>query len=224
MKLNKTILFVALCLMSATQIKAQMFDDWEARPSMSLEYKPGKNLSFAGTYYLYMNQNMSRYKKSVVAGEVGYKFNSWMKAGVEYRRGMSEQKNYHEMRYALTFSHDLFNRFEIKYRPMLITEFASLNKEDLANNPVEYYLSNRLTLGYDLTKTIELYLFSENYQQIEQGSFDFYRQKSALGAEFKLGSRSKLNTRFDVINKRKGKNEARIVLSCTYTLGYVKKR
>lgn len=224
MNLNKTIIISVLCLISALQIRAQMFDDWEARSGISLEYKPNKNLSFAGTYYLYMNKNISRYKKSVMAGEVGYKFSSWMKAGVEYRRGISELKNYNEMRYALTFSHDLLKRLEIKYRPMLITEFTSLNKEELTNNPVEYYLTNRVTLGYDLTEKVELYLFSENYQQIEQGSFAFYRQKSALGAEFKLGNRSKLNTRFDVINKRKGKNEARIVLGYTFTLGYVKKK
>lgn len=223
MKLNKTILFGALFVLSALHLRAQVFDDWEARPSISLAYKANKNLSIAGAYYVYMNQNMSQYKKSVIAGEVGYKIAPWLKAGLEYRRGMSNKSSYHEMRYALTFSQDIGKKWELKYRPMLIMEFTSLDKEVLDVNPIEYYLTNRFTLGYDLTKKTELYIFTENYQQVEQGAFGFYRQKSALGAEFKIGNRSKFDTRFDVINKRNGKNEARVVFNYTYTLGYVKK-
>ncbi len=188
------ILLATIIVFVALQANAQYFNDWEARTSVSLEYKFNKNLSIAGTYYLYMNKNISEYKKSVLAGEIGYKITKWMKTGIEYRYGMDYPDNYHEMGYSFTFDYDLLEKLKIKYKPMFIMEFRSLNQEHLAAYPMEYYLTNRVTLGYEIARKTELYVFTENYQQIEKGNFQFYRQKSALGAAFKAGDRSEIDT------------------------------
>lgn len=221
---KKSILFLAFTIFLATQTQAQVFDDWEARPNVSLKYKFNKKLSIAGTYYLYLDKNMSQYDKSVIGGEIGYKINSWLKAGIDYRYGMKGQEHYHDIRYSITFDYNPSQKWKIAYRPLLQQEFISLKEEHLAVNPIEYYLRNRLTLSYEISNAVELYVFTENYLRANHGDYSFHRQKSALGAEFGVSPRSKIGARFEVLNKRNGKMIARPNLSYTYTLGYVKKR
>lgn len=222
--LKKTMLLLIISVVYAPQSQAQVFDDWEARPNISLKYKVNKKWSVAGTYYLYLDKNMSKYNKSVIAGEVDYKVNSWMKAGIDYRYGMNHKDNYHDIRYSLTFSYDPSKKWEIAYRPTLQQEFVSLDETKLAIHPIEYYFRNRLSLSYDVSKKTELYIFTENYQSLNQAELAFNKQKSALGADFEINKRNSIGARMEVINKRKGKMIARPNLSYTYTLGNVKKQ
>lgn len=222
---TKSLLVLMLPLMYAAQTQAQVFDDWAARPNVSLKYKFNKNLSVAGTYYLYMDKNMSAYDKSVIGGEIGYKINSWLKAGIDYRFGTNAKKQYHDVRYAVTFDYNSpSKKWNIAYRPMLQQEFTSLSKDHLAEQPIEYHLRNRITVSYDISRVVEIYVFTENYQQIEEGNLSFHRQKSAIGADFEINKRNKIGTRFEVLNKKSGKMIARPNLSYTYTLGYIKKQ
>lgn len=222
--ININIFFLILSVIFTTQTRAQILDDWEARPNISLKYKLDKNWSIAGTYYMYLDKNMRQYDKSVIGGEINYKINSWMKAGFDYRYGMKKQKHYHDLRYSLTFKYKPSKKWGIAYRPMLQQEFVSLNNTHLAAHPIEYYLRNRFTLSYNVTRKTELYVFTENYLKPEQGDMVFYRQKSAIGADFEINKRNQIGTRLEIINKRNGKNIARPNLSYTYTLGHVKKR
>lgn len=225
MKTNIIALIVTALLLSGIQTQAQYISDIEARPSISLEFKPLRNLSISGTYYVYLNDNMSRYKKSVIAGEIGYKINSWLKTGGEYRYGMSDNgTHYNEIRYDLTFKGDISKRLEIKYRPMLQLEFGSLNKDHLAVNPMEYFWANRVTLSYQISKKADIYVFSENYQEIDHGRMGFDKQKSAIGTKLKVGNHSKIDFRVDLINKKKGKNELRPCLNYAITIGGKKKK
>ncbi len=217
-------LFLAIPLLGSVSSSAQGLDDWEARPSVSLEYRFNKQLSLTGTYYLYIDKNITEIDKSVMAGEIGYKINSWLKAGFEYRYGLKNGSGSHDLRYSLTFDTKLSDKWKIKYRPMLQQEFVSLNKAELAISPVEYYLTNRLTAIYELAKAWDVYLFTENYVQLGQGDINFYRQKSALGLDYEIDDRNEVGTRFDIINKSSGKNIARINLSYKLTLGYIKSK
>lgn len=223
-KTRKSILFIAFIIFLTTQTNAQVFDDWEARPNVSLKYKFNKKLSIAGTYYLYLDKNMSQYDKSVTGGEVAYKINSWLKVGIDYRYGTKPQEHYHDIRYSVTFDYNPSQKWKIAYRPMLQQEFVSLKEVHLATSPIEYYLRNRLTLSYEISNAAKLYVFTENYLRANHGDYSFHRQKSALGAEFGVSPRSEIGARFEVLNKRSGKIIARPNLSYTYTLGYVKKK
>ncbi len=219
---KKLLIFFALTILLSTQVKAQVFDDWEARPNVSLKYKFNKKLSIAGTYYLYLDKNMSQYDKSVISTEVAYKVNSWMKAGIDHRYGIEPKGNYHDIRYSITFDYNPSKKWKIAYRPSLQQEFISLKKEHLAINPIEYFLRNRLTLSYEISNDVDLYVFTENYLRANHGDYSFHRQKSALGADFGISPRSEIGTRFEVLNKSNGKIIARPNLSYTLTLGYVK--
>ncbi len=221
---NKTLFLFLLVLFIGMQTQAQVFDDWEARPNVSLKHKFNKKLSIAGTYYLYLDKNMSKYDKSVIGTEVGYKVNSWMKAGIDHRYGMEPKGNYHDIRYSITFDYNPARRWKIAYRPTLQQEFISLKKEHLSINPIEYFLRNRLTLSYEISNDVDLYVFTENYLSVDHGDYSFHRQKSALGADFGISQRSEIGTRFEVLNKSNGKMIARPNLSYTYTLGDVKKK
>lgn len=224
MKLNKKIvILLLLSFICAAQMQAQVFDDWEARPNISLRYKINKQWTIAGTYYLYLDHNMKQYDKSVISTEIGYKVNSWLKIGVDHRYGMNQKEHYHDIRYAVTFDYNPFRKWKIAYRPMLQQGFTSLTKEKLAEDPVKYYLRNRLTLSYEPSGYVELYVFTENYLKPVDGDFIFHRQKSAVGVDFDISKRSRIGARFEVINKKSGKTIARPNLSYTYTLGYIKK-
>lgn len=202
---------------------AQFFNDWEARPHISAEYRFNKRLSLEGTYYMYIDKNISAYDKSVIAGEVGYKLTKWLKAGLEYRYGIAPKKNYNEMRYSLTFDHKLGDRWKVKYRPMFQQDFVSLEKEELKMNPMEYFIRNRLTLSYDLSDKFELFVFSENYQQIDHGNWNFHKQKSAGGVKFAINQQNSVGMALYVINKKSGKNTGRLDFGYTYSFGYKKK-
>lgn len=209
--------------MTSQLSKAQFFNDWEARPHLTAEYRVNKQLSVAGTYYMYIDKNISTYDKSVLAGEVNYKFAKWFKAGFEHRYGITPKDNYHELRYSLTFSHKLSHKWKIKYRPMWQQEFSSLNKEKLAKQPMEHFLRNRITLGYNLTNMVELFVSTENYQEIEHGNWNFHRQKSAMGIKLDINPQNSIGTTMYLINTKKGKNIGRLDIGYTYTFGYHKK-
>ncbi|MCC7525696.1 MAG: DUF2490 domain-containing protein [Chitinophagaceae bacterium] len=223
--MTKTVIVsVVIIFFYVSPTAAQVFDDWEARPNISLKYKINKRWAIAATYYLYMDRNMSHYDKSVIAADLSFKVSSWMKAGIDYRHGIEKDGHYHDIRYAVTFDHNSpSKRWKIAYRPMVQQEFSSLRKEHLAEHPVKYYLRNRITVSFDVTSKTEIYLFTENYLKSTQGDLYFHRQKSALGAEYEINGRNKIGVRFEVINKKNGKTYARPNISYTYTLGSRKK-
>lgn len=219
MNLNKiTILFLILSVVCISTACAQNFDDWEARPNISLKYKMNKKWSVTGTYYMYLDKNMSQIDKSVFGGEINYKVNSWMKAGVDYRFGVTEKGDYHDVRYSINFKYKPTKKWTLGYRPLLQQEFGSYGKKHPTRRPVKYFVRNRLTVGYEVARNTEIYVYSENYLRANQG-FNFTRQKSGIGVDYKINKRNSIGTKMDIINKRNGKNVSRLNLNYTYTLG-----
>lgn len=212
-------------LLGVLQSRAQEFDDWEARASVTVKYKFNSKLFVAGTYFLNFEKQMRRYEKSVLGAEAGYKISSWMKAGIEYRFGIGSQKQDHDIRYALTFDYNSpSKKWNVALRPMVQQEFISLKKEKLATSPIDYYWRNKLTVSHDITRNLEFYIFTENYLKIEKGDLTFFRQMSGLGADFEINNQNQVGVRFDVINKVSGKMIARPNLSYTYSFGFRKQK
>lgn len=222
--IHKSLIIFTISIFFAIYTSAQVFDDWIARPYISLKYKISKDWAVSETYYLYLDNNMSKYDKSVFSTEVNYKINSWMKAGIDYRFGTNSTEHYHDLRYALYFDMKLSNKWMLQYQPTLQQVFTSLDKEYLALHPVQYFVRNRITATYGLSKVVDLFVFTENYLQPVDGDVFFSQQKSALGADFKIKEHSKIGARFEVLNKTNSKMYARPNLSYTYTFGYSNKK
>lgn len=223
MKLNKKIM-VLLLIMLATHVQAQVIDDLDARTSSTLKYKIDKKWSVAGTYFIYVDHNISEYDKSELGIELEYKANSWLELGIDYRYSLKSKGNAHDIRYSATFDYPPSTKWKITYRTQFQQEFISLKEEMLKKNPMEHNLRNKLTVSYGLTKNVELYLFTENYLQLLNSDLLFNCQKSGMGAEFEIKERNKIETRFEIKNKRSKKNDARIILGYTYTFGYGKQK
>ena len=221
---NKITTVVLFLILFSAKSNAQLFDEWAGRPNVSLKYKVSKSWTVEGTYYHYLEDNLKHYDKSVISLDVTYKFNSWLKAGIDYRYGLNSKKHYNDIRYSVTFDAPLSPKWKVAYRPMIQQEFVSLKKEELVAKPIEYYWRNRITFSFDATNSLELYLFTENYLEMGKGDLKFYRQKSALGADYKIGRRNEVGARFEVINKKNGKMIARPNLSYTFTLGRVRQK
>lgn len=219
---GKSIAALVLLLLVATPGKAQVFADWTARPSLSLKYKIDKDWSVAGTYYMYLDHNIGEYNKSVIGLEAGYDINSWLEASIDYRYELKNGEHAHNLRYSATLELDLSKTWKLEYRPLIEQEFKSLKRSYLADHSIKYYWRNRLTLSYEIAKDLELYTFTENYLRVKESDFLFDAQRSALGVEYDLNAQHEIESRFEVKNKKSGKNEARIVLGYTYTFGYQK--
>lgn len=217
-------ILIALSMLLVLRSQAQVFDDIEARPNMTLKYKINKKLTIASTYFMYIDKNITELDKSVMAGEIGYEITDGLEAGFEYRFGMGSKRNYHDLRYSITLSHDFSDRLKIKYRPMYNQEIPLPDKLTHIRQPAENYLRNKVKLSYELLKNLDIYLSTENYQEILDGEMGFYKQKSALGGEIKLNKRNALDIGFYVINKQNGKNVGRIDVNYTITLGRTGKK
>lgn len=192
--------------------QAQSINDWEARPNITLKYKPVDNLNLYGTYYLYLEDNFSQYDKSVFGFKAKYKANKWLKLRSEVRYGITNKdETYYDFRHGFELDKNVFNK---DWKIILRTLFQ--HEHEKGKSP-DFYLRNRLTLSYDLNKKIELFAFTENYQEFDQG-LQFYRQKTALGSEFELSKRSSIELRLVLINKSNHKNNMRVGLNYTYDI------
>lgn len=211
--INKTV-YLLLSLFGMVQIKAQI-DDWQLRPSISLNYNINDKWSVEGTYYMYLNHNMGAYNKSEIGTEVLYRANPWLQLGIDYRHTIESGGDGHELRYFGKFDHQLSEKWNLEYRVMLQQEFEP-------HSAADYFWRNKITLGYDLVKNVEVYAFTETYLKIE-GGLDFHRQKSGLGAEFEIGNRNKIDFQVQIRNKRsqptesRGHNEGRVEVGFTHT-------
>lgn len=218
MKTTKNLILIfVVTLFGAVQLQAQVIDEWEARPSLSLKYEHN-DWSFTGTYYMYVDEDIKEYDKSELGAEIEYKINSWLDLGMEYRYGLEEnEKPSHDIRLYASFDYDFSNRWELEYRLMGQQEFSSLKDSYLEEHPVEYTLRNKLSITYKLSKAWDLSLYTENYVQPINSDLLFHRQKTGVGAEYDFNKQNEIGLEVEIRNKRSGKNEGRINLGYTYT-------
>lgn len=191
--------------------KAQTIDDWEARPSISLQYKIDKKWDVKGTYYSYFDEDISNYHKSVFKLRAGYKFDKMFKAQIGAKHGIKHYKgNYQELRAAGRFKYKLSKKWQLRYRLMYA--------QRLGGDVAEHFMRNRVKFRYKFNKKVNVYAMTENYQQIYHG-FKFHRQKTALGARFTIHKRHKIDPRIYLINwRKKHRQRARIGLNYTYII------
>lgn len=209
--IKNVLVFIFLALTSF-QLHAQYFDDWEARINPSLEYEINNRWSVEGKYYLYLDQNMSHYEKSVVGLEVEYKIVDWLAAGIDYRFGFDDNNHYHDIRYNLTFETKLFSKkWELEYRPMFQQKLEPGHFPD-------YFWRNRIKIKYEPADMIEIYASTETYLKIRDG-LNFNTQKTALGIEFDITKQQEIGLEFNLKNKTKGRNYGRIELAYKFTIG-----
>lgn len=104
--IDKLLSGIILPFLLSAGAEAQLLDDWQARPSLSLEHQFNKKWSVGDTYYQYFDNNISNFDKSVFGVKANYKVNSWLQGGVNYRLGLEKHSNYRDLRYALTFKPD----------------------------------------------------------------------------------------------------------------------
>ncbi len=217
-KIKIAIVLLAFSLIGIKQIQAQIVDEWEARPSLSLKHEH-KDWSFTGTYYAYIDEHLKEYDKSELGAEIEYKINSWLDLGIDYRYGLEEnEKPAHDIRLYASFDYDFSDRWELEYRLMGQQEFSSLKEDYLEENPVEYAVRNKITIAYKLSKAWELSLYTENYVQPIHSMLLFHRQKTGIGLEYEFAKRHEIGLEIELRNKRSGKNEGRINIGYTYSL------
>ena len=204
-----TGLFLLIFLTATSHIKAQLFDDWQARPSISLKNDLNNKWSISGTYYQYFDNNISDFDKAVFGGKVNYKFNDWLKAGANYRWGVEKHDNYHDLRYSLLFEPELnLGKWQFGYQTMFQQKLADGQKPG-------NYLRNLLQVDYQLSPVVRLFALTENYLSIYHGA-KHDTQKYALGTEFEITERSSVEFQFTVKERHRHKRYVRLELSYSY--------
>ena len=189
---------------------AHVLDDWTARSSASMKTQIGNHWTVAGTYYLYLHDNISRYDRSVLGGDIKYQVNSWMKVGFNYRWGIQKAADYHDLRYYLYMEPKLkSDRWRFSFQTTLQQKLEKGEASD-------YFWRNKVKGAYKISKVLKLYAFTENYLRLNK-SFGYYTQKSAVGSSFHIKKESDLEIQFTHLNKIKHKNYGRLEINYIYT-------
>lgn len=211
-RIGKLLAGIILFFLFFAEAKAQLLDNWQARPSLSLEHQFNKKWSLEGTYYQYFDNNISSFDKSVFGVKANYQLNSWLQAGANYRLGLEKHSNYHDFRYSLAFKPDFnLEKWEFVYQPMFQQKLANEQKP-------ENFLRNQLKAEYKLSKKFSLFVLTENYLQLNHGVKN-HTQKYAFGSEFELSERSDLEFQFTVKDRIGEKKYARLELNYIYQIG-----
>src|SRR5690625_3819054 len=144
-------LFLFLC--GFKQAYGQVFDDWEGRPGLAIEHEFDNGIGIRGRYRHYLDDNLSRYKKSVFGVKVDYKIkiNSWLEPGIDYRYRYNGKEGAHDIRYSAKVLHEMGNNFELEYVPKLQQIIAS------DKNP-EFYVRNEIELTYIINKSWSIFI------------------------------------------------------------------
>lgn len=204
-----------LFIFQTANLQAQGLKDFETRTSVFVKYKPIKGLTFSGKYYLYLDNNSSRYNKSAFGAKVKYKPLKWLSPSFQYLYKARSIDSYHDLRYAIDFKLKISKKFQITYQPVL-QHMIDLNQMS------DLVWRNKLTFNYKINKKFDLYLFSKAYIDLGN-SLHYYKQKSGIGASYEVTKRSAFDLRF-VIKNKEGKNDkpwnhkARVSLNYTYTI------
>lgn len=193
-------------------LHAQFINDVEARPAVSMEYNVNERLQVGGTYYMYLDRNISRYHQSVFSGVVEYQLRHWIEAGVNYRYGLRSGANFHEFRYSLLFSPNLnTGRWNFSFRSLV-------QQRNISHQPTAFYLRSLAEAEYDLSENVDLFALTETYLKMSD-EYDFDTQKTALGTEIYVSESSALKFQAVMKNKRDYRDYLRFELTYEYTLG-----
>lgn len=213
-KSNYTLIYILFILLYSNYSAAQFIGDWEARPTIYAKYKPNDKLSFEAKYEHRLFKNFSQYKKSVTGVEVEYKIKTnsqwYFKPTLDYRFEFDNNQTAHDLRYATSLGFDVSKKLNIECTPILQHIISE------GQQPV-YFFRNELELTYQFTKKFSLFIFTENYQLIQQG-FQFNTQKYGLGAEYLINSKSAIECKFDIKHLYTNKNTARLMLGYIFIL------
>lgn len=201
-----------LVLLSIGQLQAQHFSDWELRPGIAVEHEFDNGIEARVRYRHCFDGNMSHYKESAFDLKVDYKINlnSWLQPSIDYRYKFDGKEGYHDIRYAAEFAPKLGDRLELEYAPKLQQIITS------GEDP-EFYIRNKIEMTYSLSTLWSVFLFSENYQSIENG-VQFDAQKNGLGAECEISTTNAMELKIDIKNNSDHEQIGRLTLSYTHKI------
>lgn len=207
-------MFFALSLFYYSDCRAQFIDDWEARPTLTAQYKLRHGPTFKAKYEHRLNQNFSHYKKSVLGIKADYKIKvspSWyLKPTLEYRLNISSDKPNHDLRYSASLGYKINDRWTLQYSPLYQQEFDG-------SETSERFLRNEFEITYDVLNSLSLFIFTENYQLINQG-FHFDTQKHGFGGEYQVNKKNAIELKCDVKHNNNNKNIARVRLGWIFMI------
>jgi len=191
---------------------AQVFDDWEARPGISVEHEFGNGIEIEGKFRHYLFDDSNSYNRTRLGVKVDYDYTlaPWLEPGIDYRYKYNGGRGSHSIRYSVKTYQNLGNNIEMEYSLRLQQRLES------DQNP-EYTLRNKVELSYPLIGPLSIFVFAENYQMIKAG-FGFDAQKSGLGTEFEFDNANELGLKFDVKNKSDHQDIGRFSINYTYTI------
>lgn len=203
---SKLYFFIISAIFCPFILKGQYINDWEARPAISFNYKVNDRINWGGTYYMFINNKLSKYEKSVLSTDLSYKLIDGLKLAVDYRFHTFGIENTHDIRYQVSFTQALGkNWWELTLRP------AVQHKIYKENQP-KFYQRTRVKLSHRLSEKIITYVFIEPYFDITD-NFAFNTLKSAVGAEFSLGKHGTLKPQITLKNKENNQNYGRLELT-----------
>ena len=213
--LVRTILLL-LCCTFFIAAKAQEEKDFATRLNIAADWEPSKRSSIQARYRLNMYDNSSRFKRSLVSLSAAYDLTKWLRVGGEYRYNISPIQDFHRVAIYLRGDYH-YGKWDFRYR------LQYQQRQDYYFEPeyLEVYqpqrvVRNRLLVGYNYTRKLNIYGYAEAFSQYEDKDFNFYRmrygvgtnylykRRHTIGAELFLNDEFSLNRPEDVITAELG--------------------
>jgi hypothetical protein len=145
---------------------AQPQPDWHSRFNISVDWKPLKKLTVDARYRLQLDENSSRFRRSMFSAGLTYDPLKWLRVGVEYRYATTyasdKQRLVAFVRFDKGFK-DLSFRYRLQYQQQqdYLFEYAYL-----ADNQPRRVFRNRLAVDYSFTRKFNVYVYAEHFARL----------------------------------------------------------
>lgn len=178
------ILLLILCSCSFIRVNAQEEKDFATRFNIAADWEPTKHTHIQARYRLNLDDNSSRFKRSLLSVSAAYDVTKWLRVGGEYRYNISPVQDFH--RVALYLRGDYhYRKWDFRYRLQYQqAQDYYFQPEYLERYQPERVVRNRFMIGYDYTRKLNIYTYAEAFSELEDKDLNFYRMRYGVGANY----------------------------------------
>ncbi len=213
--------FFALC---GTTSKAQPTQDFESRTNIAADYDPAKNFSIGARYRLTLQDNSTRFKRSMFSVDAAYDVLKWLRIGGEYRYNTAYNQDFHRWAFYARLDEKI-GKWSIKYRAQYQQAQDYFNTDYLeVFKPVRVF-RNKFWVGYPFTKKIGVFVYAESFSRLKNQEFNWYRMRYGAGANYLYKRRQTISAEVfvnDEFNLKKP--EDRVTAELGYAYHFTKKK
>src|SRR5688572_28763510 len=141
----RKLLVMAILMLVCYQVGAQEIDDLQLRQELGVSWKPLKRTEVNIGYRLSLEDNASKFQRSMFSAGGSYDLLKWWRLGGEYRYYTSSEEDRHRIQVFTRWNYKV-SKFNILYRLQYQQTQDNFNGDYLQANSPDRVVRNRLQL------------------------------------------------------------------------------